>query len=708
MNKFHAALLRLSLVGLLTGLACSTVNSSRPNSPTIIVPTIPPLLTVVVPTLPPPPTMPPLPTVPPLPTGVEAKATPASAAAQAAGPAEITGEFKYSNDIITTYYVEQAVALVDMTGFVKRDLNWEIPLKSQTLGYLKIDTQAKTGTYWLQLPVHPDGQANNVSNDGQNDPGVQIFAVSYWPNLTGGPYSEGDDPTRGWPNYLASVKTDSANKDEVFGGKLVVWAPDANEKFPTDFGADGLLFTKDDPVSPLPAGYSIVDLDQKPFGISQPAQPTLELYEPKDAAIKDYSGLSYTAAFEQLFQKVSTEWAFNGIKGKEVDWKALHDQLAPKVADAEKNKDALAFYQAIHTFTQAIPDGHTGLGGGDAGNQDFQQQVSGGYGFAIREMDDGKVIVVYVLKNGPADKAGLQVGAEVTAFNGKPIADAIGAVQPYAGPFSMAIAKRYQQARYLLRAPGAGTNVSVTFANPQAASKTVSLTSVQERQSFSFTSLYRGVDPNALPVEAQILDSGAGYIKINSNYDDLALIIRLFQRALQTFEANQVTGLIIDLRHNSGGAPLGLAGFLDNKEIVMGQLLYYSEKTGQFEPEGLPEKFPPMQEQYKFDKIAILVSQACASACELEAYGFSKIPGAVVVGMYPSAGVEAEVSRGQFLLPDGMNMQIPTGRFINPDGSLFLEGVGVQPSVRIPITPENVLSTDDVELKAAEAAVAGK
>jgi len=98
----------------------------------------------------------------------------------------------------------------------------------------------------------------------------------------------------------------------VIGGKLVVWAPDASEKFPTGFGPDGLLFTKDDPVGPLPAGYSIVDLDQKPFNISQPAQPTLELFEPKDAAIKDYSNLSYTDAFEQLFQKVSTEWAFNG------------------------------------------------------------------------------------------------------------------------------------------------------------------------------------------------------------------------------------------------------------------------------------------------------------------------------------------------------------------------------------------------------------
>ena len=705
MSKIHASLLRMSLVGLVTGLACTMFG--QPVPPTVNIPS-PVAITVAVSTVAPIPTVVPIPTVKPIPTPGSAEATPASAASQASGPADITGVFTYTNDIITTYYVEQSVALVDMYGFVKRDLTWEIPLKSQTLGYLKIDPKTKTGSYWLQLPVRPDGQTVNVSNDGQNDPGVQIFAVTYWPNLTGGPYSEGDDPSRGWPNYLASVKIDSVNHDEVTGGKLVVWSPDANEKFPTGFGPDGLLFTKDDPVGALPAGYSIIDLDKAPFDISQPAQPTLGLYEPTDAAIKDYSNLSYTAAFEQLFQKVSTDWAFNGVKGKEVDWKALHDQIGPMVAAAEQKKDALAFYQAIHAFLQNIPDGHTGFADtGQVGTQDFQNAVAGGYGFAIREMDDGTVIVVYVLKDGPADKAGMQVGAQVTAFNDKPIADAIGAVQPYAGPFSVATSKRYQQARYLLRAP-AGTNASVTFVNPKASSKTATLTAVDERQSFAFTSINKGVDPNALPVESQILASGIGYIQINSNYDDLDLIFRLFERALAVFQANQVTGLIIDLRHNSGGAPLGLAGFLYDQEIIEGQTMYYSEKTGKFESEGLPDKVMPMQEQYKFDKIAILVSPACASACEIEAYGFSKIPGVMVVGMYPSAGVEAEVSRGQFLLPEGLAVQIPTGRIVNPDGSLFLEGTGVQPTIRVPITPENVLSTDDVELQAAQKAILGQ
>jgi C-terminal processing protease CtpA/Prc len=67
--------------------------------------------------------------------------------------------------------------------------------------------------------------------------------------------------------------------------------------------------------------------------------------------------------------------------------------------------------------------------------------------------------------------------------------------------------------------------------------------------------------------------------------------------------------------------------------------------------------------------------------------------------------VEAEVARGQFELPEGIKLQFPTGRIVLPDGSLFLEGQGVQPTVRVPIDEQSVLSKDDVVLKAAEAAL---
>lgn len=677
MNRYR--LLSAFLVLTLAALACSSI-----------------------PNLPGQPTRTPAFTATPLPTS-----TPAPVSAILEGPYQIRGAFTYTNNIITIGTLEQAVALVDMYGFITRDLEWEIPVESQTLGYLDLDEQAMTGEFWLQLPARPNGYYADVDNDGAAEAGVQVFAVAYWPNYLGGPFSQGDDRSRGWPSFISSAPTNTENNDEVTGGKLVVWSPDNEQEFPTGFGGDGLLFTDDDPVGPIPAGYSVVDLDQTPFDISQETEPQVELYEPQDIAVKDYSALSYTEAFEALFEKVSTEWAFNGVPGKEVDWQALHDKVAPLVADAEQKNDAFAYYRALQTFTLGIPDGHTGLSGGEMASQDFTESTGGGYGFAIRELDDGKVIVVYVLPGGPADEASMKVGAEVTEFNEKPIGQAIGdVVARFVGPFSTESYERYQQARYLLREK-VGVEATVTFINLGAEPQTATLTSVAERNSFAFTSIARGSDPNALPVEYRILESGLGYIKVNSNYDDIGLIYRIFERALIIFTNNGVPGVIIDMRQNSGGFPLGLAGFFSDQEILFGQSEYYSEKTGQFEPDGLPDIIFPNERVYTFDKLAVIVGQACASACEFESYGFSKLPGTIVVGMYPSGGIFAEVARGQFVLPEGMSVQVPTGRTVDADGDIVLEGVGVVPTVKVPITEETVLTNEDVELKAAQDAIFG-
>jgi C-terminal processing protease CtpA/Prc len=618
-------------------------------------------------------------------------------------PHEITGTFTYTNDIITTYYVEQSVALVDMYGFVKRDKEWEIPVASQTLGFLSLDPAKKTGTYSLQLPEQPGGQVVDVDHNGKDDKGVQVFAVAYWPNLTGGPYSEGDDPSRGWPTYLASIVTDSENQDEVLSGNLVVWATDGDQQFPTGFGPDKKLFTVDDPVGAIPAGYSIVNLDKEPFAVSREAQPALTLFEPKEAAIKDFSKETYTKAFDDMFNLVRANYAFNGIAGHEPNWDKLYSDLQPRVAGAEKSKDANAFYLALRDFTWAFKDGHVGLDGGDYGQTDFQNAIAGGYGFAVRELDDGHVIVIYVGDGTPAAQAGMKVGAQVSEFDGKPIKEAIDTGQPYSLQ-SSDFAIRYQKARYFLRTQP-GTQAAVTFTNPGGQTQTVTLTAVSETASFSRTSLYYGVETDPLlPVEYKLIGEGnaqVGYIIINSNYDDLNLVIRLFQRALQQLQDRKVAGIIIDLRYNSGGAPLGLAGFLTKNEIVMGQLEYYSDETKKFEPEGEPEKITANVEQFHFDKMAVLVSPACFSACELEAYGFSQVPGMLVIGQYPTAGVEAEVSRGQFKLPEGMSLQVPFGRFVLPDGSLFMEGQGVKPTVKVPVDETTAGSSDDVVLNVA-------
>ncbi len=623
-------------------------------------------------------------------------------------PYLISGTYQVTNDfVLTRYYVENAVALTDMHAFVTRDEEWELPVESQVLGVMNFDAASLSGTFDLSLPAVPRGTLNDVNNDDVEDLGVQIFAVAYSPNLYGGPFSQGDDRSRGWPSYLASIKTDTENKDEVIGGKLVIWSPDAEQQFPTDFGEDGLLFTTDDPAAAIPAGYSVVDLDQSPFVISQEATPEFTLYEPADIAIKDFSSKTYLEAFDEMFTTVRKEYAFTDIEDKAPDWDALYADLRPRVEQAEKDKDPNAFYLALRDFTWAFRDGHVGLGAGQYSQQDFQTAISGGYGFAIREFDDGRVFAIFVLEGGPAQAAGMQTGAEILEFNDLPITDAISAAQSYSLQ-SSDFAIRYQKTRYLLTAQP-GQEATVKFTNPDGTIQSAALTAIQEQQSFGRTSVNYGVDRSSLlPVDARIISLGneaVGYIRINSNADDLNLTVRLFERALQNFTAAEVAGIIVDMRYNNGGASLGLAGFLTDQEIQMGQLAYFSDETGQFEPEGLRDKVLPNENQYRFDKMVLLVGQACFSACEIEAYGFSQVPGMIVVGQTPTAGVEAETARGQFALPEGFELTVPTGRMTLPDGSLFLEGQGVPPTLRVPMDETTAYTSEDIVLQAGIDAV---
>jgi C-terminal processing protease CtpA/Prc len=650
------------------------------------------------------------------------------------GPVLITGEFEYTNEfVVETYYVEHAVALLDMTGFVKRDFEWEMPVEGQVLGYMHLDAENNRATFRLALPAVPEGELNDVDQDTKVDTGLQVFAVGYNPNLTGDVFSDGDDRSLGWPSYLASVKIDTENESEVTGGKLVIWALDDSQQFPSAFGDDGLLFTQDDPIMDIPDGYSIVDLDTKPFTLIRDREINLTLYEPEDIAVKDFSALSYSQAFEKMFAIASKEYAFNGVDGKQPDWDAVYAEIAPRVAEAEKAGDAYSYFLALRDFSMKFNDGHVSVSGGDLEGAYNETTVLGGVGFAVRELDNGRVIVVYVQPDGPADQAGMPVGAELVKYNGQAVADAISNVKPFS-PQSTDFGRRTEQTVFLTRGP-IGQTVTVEFINPSSStssgnesaneglweriktffanlfggkdqtnkSQTAELTSVYELD--SLFAVYMGgddYDENVLPVEYHFdASTSIGYVRINSNYDDLGLAVRIFQRAMQTFEDNSAMGIIIDMRRNIGGSPLGLAGFLYNKEIPIAQLEYYSEKTGKFEPEGPIEKFYPNEEQFTFNKMALLVDQYCFSACQIEAYGFSKVPGMQVFGQFPTSGVEAEVARGDFKMPEEINMTIPTGRYLFPDGSLFLEGSGVEPTTRVPIDEESVLSGNDTVMQAA-------
>jgi C-terminal processing protease CtpA/Prc len=624
-----------------------------------------------------------------------------------AGPVLITGGFEYSNDfVVETYYTDHAVALLDMTGFVLRDFEWELPVEGQVLGYMDLDADNNRATFRLSLPSVPEGQFNDVDNDKLKEQGVQVFAVGYSPNVIGNVFSVGDDRSFGWSGYLASVTVDRENQDEVIGGKLVVWAADASQSFPSSFGADGLLFTGDDPVMALPAGYAIIDLDQEPFAILRDQVNEITLYEPADVAIKDFSKQSYSEAFDSMFEIVRREYAFNGVEGKQPDWDALYGQVAPAVAKAQSTRDGYAYYLALRQFIKAFNDGHVYFDWNDYQYQYYFSEVLPGFGFAIRELDSGEALVMHVTPGSAAEKGGLKVGDFLTEVNGEPVQQVISSTPPIE-PQSTDFGRRFDQAVAMLRAP-MDTKKQFTFETSSGRTLKLTLTAFDDRMSY-FAAYPIYTTSSDMPAEYRILDEGIGYIKVSTFYDDLGLIWRIFEHALKYFTNPDigVVDLIIDLRQNGGGASLGFAGYFYDEEIPMGQREYYSDTTGKFEPDGPRDKVRPNETQYDFDTIVVLVDQFCASACEMEAYGLSQVPGVEVIGQTPTGGIEAEVSRGQFELPDGISLTVPTGRYTLPDGSILLEGQGVPPTIRVPVDEGSVLSGEDVVLQEAISYILG-
>ena len=615
-------------------------------------------------------------------------------------PVYITGKIPYTSPFFLNTISEPFVMLEDEAGFVRRDPLFQFPLSSQQLGPVEVQ-QDKTLTYDVALPSVPQGTFVDVDNNGKPNTGVQVLAVAYWSNTWGGPFLERRDGT-GWSAAYTSTITDPENKDEITGGTLVVWAPDNQQGFPKGFGADGKLFTADDPTAPIPAGYNIVDLNQTPFKIYKDARPEITLNE-GEGALNDYSKMSYTEAFEALFSKASREYPFTTEKG--INWHALHDQFAPRIAKARNQTD---FYQVIHDFSLSIPDEHIGV---TPDPEIFFKEQAGSFGLILAELSDGRVIVTQVLAKTPGEQAGIKVGAEITRWNNQPIGQAIGLVVPYFSPYSSEQARRPDQVVFLTRVPP-NTRVPITFKNPDPSQpKEVTLTATPD-----YNSLFKALpgfnqDKLALPIESKVLEgTGLGYIQITSFNDDFNLLARLWERAIKNAIDNKVPGLVIDLRTNGGGSSdlaMDFAGYFFDEAINLYRNMYYNEKSGQFEYTDTPVRVEPAPMLYH-GPIAVLVGPDCVSACEGFAYALKQGGRSIIVGNFPTAGAYGEVGKGQYKLPGDLDFQIPTGKSLTPDGKVLIEGVGVPLDITVPVTEASALGTEDAVLNAAIQALQAK
>ncbi len=620
------------------------------------------------------------------------------------GAVRIVGEVEYTVGFLPDFGAGAVtVVLSDVNAVIDRNFEPDnvIAIEDQILGHVTSDALTSPFSYVVNLPIVPPADPRDVDQDGEEDAGVVVMDISVYVNMSDTAYWE---QLIEYGAGLSSVRgsTEYERRFDIVGGKLVVWAPDDEQGFPAGYGEDGVLFTEDDPIVLLPAGYTVVDLDAEPFAFDRAVEPAVDLIEQEQSLQPaDYTDLSYTEAFDALIEQMRNEYAFTELKG--IDWDALYEEFAPRFAEAEENEDPVAYQFALRDFTWAIPDGHVGASLALT-NDAFFAETDGGLGIAIRELSTGEVIVNFVLDDSPAAEAGIELGAQILEINGTPIEDALDATVPWSSPFSVEHTRRLQQLRYVVRFP-VDSEVELTYQNPgDDEATTVSLTAVAERASWSFSSVNNGAaGPDALPVEFRMLDSGYGYLRINTFSTEPILLVRLVERAVDYLNANGVPGLVLDMRWNSGGYNLDLilAGYFFDEEVVVGNTAQFYPDLGDFEIDPFAEEriTPSPDGRYYGGQIALLTGPACASACEFFSYNMSLSDNVTVVGFYPSEGLGGNIT--PVFMPDDVYLQFTIGRALNADGDIRLEGLGVQLDVQVPVTEDTLFYEGDVVLDTA-------
>ncbi len=622
------------------------------------------------------------------------------------GPVIITGELSYSNAFFTSGVDEPLIILEDQTGFVDRNEYYIFPLESQVLAQITSDYYTSPVSYSLSLPKVPSGGLRDVDNNGNEDAGVMVFAIAYWTNLFGDRFLEERDlHGGGWSTGYASTRASDEvdTRLEIIGGKFIIYAADENQGFPSGFGADGLLFTEDDPIVIVPQGYSVIDMDEEPFVFDRAARQIIDLYEPEAAAINDFSDLGYIEAFQAMVELFRAEYAYTEVY--DLDWDDLFEAYSPRFVEAEEAEDSAAYTLAMRDFIWEIPDGHVSMPF-DAISDLFREETDGGLGIALSELDDERIVVSYMLDGGPAANAGMELGAEILAWDGGTVEEALEREFVWAHQaLSTDHTLRLQQLRYITRFP-LGSEVEVTFRNPDSEEEqTATMGVISERASFSHSSFFSGIEGWELPVEYEILPSGYGYVAIYSFSDKERLTVQLWERMIETFLEADVPGIIIDMRKNGGGSGYlsdQLGAYFVQEEHILGYSSVYNETMDDFYLDPRSEdRFILPPEDLRYDgEVAVIIAPGCYSACEFFTYNLTIDDRAAVVGHYGTAGLGGAID--EFLMPEDMAIRFTVTRALNADKEIHIEAQGVSPTVLVPVTFESLFEEGDLLLQAAE------
>ncbi len=251
--------------------------------------------------------------------------------------------------------------------------------------------------------------------------------------------------------------------------------------------------------------------------------------------------------FQDLWQAIYDDYLYPDFNGQ--DWNAVYDEYHSRIATGLTDAN---FYAAMEELVQGLGDQHSiFLSPNQA--QEEEEEFKGNNNFvgigilttAIPERE--RIVVILTFPGSPAEQAGLQSHDSILAADGIPILDE--------GGFR----------RELLLGP-AGTDITLTVQSPGQEPRQVMIT--------------RGEVSGPMPVPYSRLATGGGkqigYILIPTFADD-TIDEQIGDALQQLMSDSALDGLILDNRHNSGGADTVARGVLSY--FTSGRVGYFVDRN---------------------------------------------------------------------------------------------------------------------------------
>ena len=295
---------------------------------------------------------------------------------------------------------------------------------------------------------------------------------------------------------------------------------------------------------------------------------------------------------------------------------------------------------AVEGMISSVGDTFTSYSDADT-TDTFNETISGSYegiGCSVASFEDGTIKVVSIFDNSPSFKAGLEVNDIITKVDG----------ESYEGKSSVDISN-------YIKNSGKNKVVLTVKRNDEEKDITINLGKVE------------------IPyVSGEVFennDKKIGYINISlfssNSYDQ-------FKNKLKEIETQNIDGLIIDVRNNSGGYLTSVTDIC-NLFLKKGDIIYQLEDS-----KGKVKKKDTTKEKRNY-KVVVLINGGSASASEILASAIKESYGGEVVGT--NSYGKGTVQQTKKLL-DGSMIKYTTQKWLTPNGNSINE-VGVVPTKEV-------------------------